>query len=387
MRLNNYNANLEWIPGKEMIFVDHLSRNVGQENSEVPTCTGLDLKINDVFLNASNDRCISLTQESDKDETLVALKNVIIKGWPQMRSECPLQLRDFWLYRDELSILDGLVLKDTRIIIPNACCDEVLAKLHEGHFGVERTKLRARDSVYWPSMYKDIESMVRSCDKCQEFSRRNQKDPIIPRELPLVAWTLLELDLFTCDNSNFLLVVDVTSRFPIVRILPSESSKSVINALKGIYCDFGLPKRVLSDNGPCFRSFEFIDFHAKLNVKVEKCSAYNHNSVGSVERMVQTIKQIMMKNADEAWLAMLIYRSTNIPGLNKSPGEILNGRKYRTGLPVVDIRSRDSEIEIETFAENRSKMAITGSGRKELPKLPVGTEIMYEFNPDADKNK
>ena len=32
-------------------------------------------------------------------------------------------------------------------------------------------------------------------------------------------------------------------------------------------------------------------------------------------------------------------------------------------------------------------MAITNGGRKELPKLPVGTEIMYEFNPDADKNK
>ena len=281
LRLNNYNATLEWIPGKEMIFADHLSRNVGHESSEVPTCQGLDLKINDVFLNASNDRCVSLAQESDKDETLVALKNVIIKGWPQMRSECQPQLRDFWSYRDELSILDGLVLKGTRIIIPSACRDEVLEKLHEGHFGVEHTKLRARDSVYWPSMYKDIENMVKSCDKCQEFARRNHKDPIIPREIPLVAWTLLELDLFTCENSNFLLVVDVTSRFPVVRILPSESSRSVINALKGIYCDFGLPKRVLSDNGPCFRSFEFMNFHSKLNVKVEKCSAYNHNSVGS----------------------------------------------------------------------------------------------------------
>ena len=83
------------------------------------------------------------TQETDKDETLIALKNQIIKGWPQMRSECPLQLRDFWSYRDELSILDGLVLKGTRIIIPEACREEVLIKLHEGHFGVERTKLRA----------------------------------------------------------------------------------------------------------------------------------------------------------------------------------------------------------------------------------------------------
>ena len=110
-----------------------------------------------------------------------------------------------------------------------------------------------------------------------------------------------------------------------VRILPNETTKSVLNALKGVYSDFGLPRRVLTDNGPCFRSQEFINFHAKLNVAVEKSSAYNHQSVGSVEQMVQTIKQILVKNAENAWLAMLIFRSTDIPGVNKSPSEILNG--------------------------------------------------------------
>ena len=84
------------------------------------------------------------------------------------------------------------------------------------------------------------------------------------------------MDIFTCKDYSFLLVIDVTSRFPVIRILPNETTKSVLNALKGIYSDFGLPRRVLSDNGPCFKSREFIEFHAKLNVSVEKSSAYNH---------------------------------------------------------------------------------------------------------------
>ena len=80
------------------------------------------------------------------------------------------------------------------------------------------------------------------------------------------------------------MVVDVTSHFSVVRILSNESSRSVINALKGIYSDFGLPRRVLSDNGPCFKSQEVhTEFHAKLSIMVEKSSAYNHQSVGSVE--------------------------------------------------------------------------------------------------------
>ena len=34
LRLNNYNTTLTWIPGKEMIFADHLSRNiVGKESN------------------------------------------------------------------------------------------------------------------------------------------------------------------------------------------------------------------------------------------------------------------------------------------------------------------------------------------------------------------
>ena len=89
----------------------------------------------------------------------------------------------------------------------------------------------------------------------------------------------------------------------------------------------------MSDNGPCFRSQEFIDFHAKLNVSVEKSSAYNHQSVGSIERMVQTIKQIMVKNAENAWMAMLIYRATDIPGVNKSPSEILNVGNLEQAYP------------------------------------------------------
>ena len=169
---------------------------------------------------------------------------------------------------------------------------------------------------------------------------------MLSRELPLVAWTLLELDLFSCDNSTFLLVVDVTLRFPVVRLLSNETSRSIINALKGIYCNFGLPKRILSDNEPCFKLHEFVEFHTKLNVSVEKTSTYNHQSVGAVECMVQTIKH-MTKNTDEAWLAMLIFRATDIPGLHKSPGEILNGRKYRTGLLMIDVHQKDTEREIE----------------------------------------
>ena len=106
--------------------------------------------------------------------------------------------------------------------------------------------------------------------------------------------------------------------------------------------------------------------------------------MGSVERMLQTIKQIMNKNAENAWLAMLIFRSTDIPGINKSPSKILNGRKFRTNLPMIDVHQKSSESEIESLAEKRMSKSAKG---QELSRLPVGTPILYDLNPDSTKFK
>ena len=206
---------------------------------------------------------------------------------------------------------------------------------------------------------------------CQENARRNNKDPVLPREIPMSPWNTLEMDLFMMDGHSFLLVVDVTSRFPVVWILNTESCRSVLNALKGVYCDFGLPKKILSNNGPCFRAEEFVEFHVKLGVQVEMSSTYNQQSVGSVERMVQTVKQIMTKNPNNAWLAMLIFKTTHIPSINKSPAELLHARKYRTNLPI-NLSQGMNKPEIESLAEKHQKVMVTG---KELPKLDVGTSV------------
>ena len=99
---------------------------------------------------------------------------------------------------------------------------------------------------------EDIELLVKTCSTCQENAKRNSKDPVLVMEIPMVPWTILEMDLFTLDGHTLLLLVDVLSRFPVVRILNIESCRSVLNALKGVYYDFGLPNKILSDNGPCF---------------------------------------------------------------------------------------------------------------------------------------
>ena len=52
-------------------------------------------------------------RETDSDPVLTKLKTVIVTGWPENRSEVEPELQDFWNFRDELCICDGLLMKST----------------------------------------------------------------------------------------------------------------------------------------------------------------------------------------------------------------------------------------------------------------------------------
>ena len=269
------------------------------------------------------------------------------------------------------NVLDQLHQEDIWHIYMKATLELIIQKCTQG-------------TVYWPQIIKYIEQLVKSCEICQENSHRNKKDPSILREVPLTPWSTIESDPFILDDHIILLVLNVTSWFPVVRILNRETCTSVMNALKGVYCDLGLPRKIKTDNGPCFKAVEFDDFHAKLEIIVEKSSAYNHQSVGSIERMVQTVKQIMVKNPQNAWLAMLIFKATWIPDIHKNPAELLNSRKYCTNLPMTDLNQKVHEPELGNVVDKHQSTTSTG---KELPKLDIGTKVLYEIYPDASKIK
>ena len=48
------------------------------------------------------------------------------------------------------------MLKGKRVIIPKTIQEHLLTQLHMGHQGIEKTKLCAKDCVYWLDITKDI---------------------------------------------------------------------------------------------------------------------------------------------------------------------------------------------------------------------------------------
>ena len=66
------------------------------------------------------------------------------------------------------------------------------------------------------------------CSKCTGWRRNNQKEPLIPHEIPGTPWQKLGSDIFEFRGNNCLCVVDYYSKFPEVCVLSSETSSSVV---------------------------------------------------------------------------------------------------------------------------------------------------------------
>ena len=209
-------------------------------------------------------------------------------------------------------------------MVPFKFQPELLGLLHDdSHLGVDKCVQREKGCVYWPNITEGIKSMVQHCEKCLMNCRQNQKEPDILIEIPIVTWKVIASDLFVFNGKTFILVVDLFSRFPVIRRLAGESSSVVLEAIKDILCDFGLPETIITDNGSCYKSQEFLDFCARFEIEHITGSAYNHQANAIAERSIQTIKKLMAKNPRDVWLALLIFKSTPITGIDKSPSELL----------------------------------------------------------------
>ena len=115
------------------------------------------------------------------------------------------------MFREELTVEDGLILKGTRIIILNNQCKAILKSIHEGHLGLNNCKPRAKD---WPGLNEQLEDLVLNCELCLKYSTaKHRLEPsfTLGQEVPLYPWTKLATDIFYFESVSYLLIVNYTS--------------------------------------------------------------------------------------------------------------------------------------------------------------------------------
>ncbi|XP_046557148.1 uncharacterized protein K02A2.6-like [Haliotis rubra] len=335
MRLQIYDADVEFTPGKDVLVADMLSRYFIESLSNKDDLS-LDEDIQSYVhmvtssLPVSDKTMEEIRKESSEDSQHLMPMKIIMNGWPQNMHDCPSSIKEFWNFRDELTVIDGIVYKGDKIVIPISMRKETLEKIHTGHMGIVKCKERACDVIFWPRMTADIERTVQNCGTCQQNRMKQCKEPMITSEVPKLPWQFVATDLFQLNGLDYLLVVDYYSRYIEIALLSNTKSKTVITHMKSMFAQHGVPSRIVSDNGPQYASEEFREVVQKWNIEHITSSPLYPQANGLAEKSVQTVKRLLLKakqsGGDPYW-SLLAYRNTPLSEMGSSPAQLLMSRR------------------------------------------------------------
>ncbi len=166
-------------------------------------------------------------------------------------------------------------------------------------------------------------------------------------ETPDGPWQKLSGDFYgPLRNGSYLLVLlDDGSKFPIVRKVSSTAWNKVIPILNSVFCEYGIPKKLRTDNGPPFNSYKFSEFSKELGFFHQKVTPKWAQANGQVESFMRNLgKVVRSSHADmasfEAELNEFLrnYRSTPHASTQIEPSRLLfQGSARATKLPSNEV--------------------------------------------------
>ena len=243
LRLLRYNLDVGYKKGNRMYLADHLSKaTVGPKNEAEKTdefqVFATELESLNPFdaIKLSPERLVQLQTCTAQDPVLMTLKTTVLTGWPEERQQVPISIRDYGLYREEISVHNGVLFKSHRVIILKVLREEILSRVHSSHMGIESCLRKAKDIVFWPCMCNQIKEVVTNCQICAEFQARYPKQPLHTHEIPNRPWSRVAADLFSIHGKNYITVVDYYSDF--VESAVSRRSTCLDGSLKCCFMSY-----------------------------------------------------------------------------------------------------------------------------------------------------
>ena len=349
LRLQKYTLMVVYCPGKEMFIADMLS---GAYLHEEPSKNKRDYQMFQLTEEAqvykeieeidpakhvrlSAKGIVDLRKATIQDDTLSELAKVIRHGWPDLKQNVPLSIRAFWPFRDELVVDNSIIFKGTKVVIPKSMRTLMLQRIHTSHQGPDACVRRARDVIFWPGMASEIQHLASQCSTCCDYKAKQQKEPLLSPEIPTTPWTIVAQGLFTFAGKSYLITVDYYSDFWELDAVTDTSSETIVEHTKSHFARYGIPVKVITDNGPQFRPQVYEEFAAKWGFTHVTSSPYHSQSNGKAEATVKIAKNMLRKvtqDNQDMNLAILTWCNTPTEGGNYSPVQKLQSRRTRTQL-------------------------------------------------------
>lgn len=332
--LSGFNYSIEYVKGS-LNSADALSRiaqsetNMQEEGASyinyVDSNNPIQLSYKDVAIHTRRDPVLSKLHDCIQNGTVEKLIG-----------------EEFSAYRSknlELTVESGCILWGYRTVIPNKLRKTVLQDLHISHMGIVKTKALARSYVYWPSIDKDIETLIRGCEACNLSQASPEKSALIPWKPADSAWKRIHVDYASINGTNLLIIVDSYSKWVEVFSTKVITSAFTISKLREVFCRFGIPDIIVSDNGTQFTSAEFKEFLRVNGIEQKLTAPGNPSTNGQAENSVKTVKKsliAMIKNCKRQNIDLMLnrflmdYRITKHCTTNETPAKILLGHEIKS---------------------------------------------------------
>ena len=277
---------------------------------------------------------------------------------------------------------------------------ELVRQVHsKGHYGAEKIyKELWALGYYWPGMRRMCQNVVNSCRPCLQFNIGKEGfRPMqsLRADAPMdhiCVDCAVNLPESEAGYKHVLIVVDLATRFLMTMPLKSMTMEELSEKLYLIICLFGPPKIMQSDNGTEFVNELCTKLLKAANVDHRMVAGYNPRANGLVERMVQTVKQVLRKKLESAydrWDQVLLtvthaINTTTSRAFKSSPFSLFFGREAN---PWVDYRALDLQLQCEVPNEEQVvEQVLENSAIMREVVLPAVHEAAYKTQDKRNKD-
>ena len=236
LRLQRYIYTIVYKPSKEIVLADRLSRFPSRKDY-LPIELHQDIQ----HVNFTPDRVNIIRGATERDPIYNTIYCTILSGWPEHIHKVSHITHHCWDTRDELTVKNGILLKDNRICIPPELYDRTLSDLHQGHTGIEKMQHLMRDTVYWPNMDADIAKYIKRCNICTKFKAAQVMQLMLQRDILEGPLQDLAANFFKHDNTEYLIIADTSSKYPFIFKITSKTIDRIIEKFKQLISQYGPP--------------------------------------------------------------------------------------------------------------------------------------------------
>ncbi|XP_011859462.1 PREDICTED: uncharacterized protein K02A2.6-like [Vollenhovia emeryi] len=279
-----------------------------------------------------------VVEATGKDKELAKLREFLKTGSGSFKNN-----KFYTVPLSEFSLLNNVIFRGHRIVVPAPLQKKILHELHTGHFGIVRMKLLARSYVWWNKIDYDIEQLAQNCFDCNSFKNNPVKVSNHIWEPAQNSFERVHVDFAGPFLGHyFFILIDAYTKWPKIHLVKDITTRTTINLCSQIFYTYGLPQYFVSDNARTFTSNEFAKFLKSLGITHKFTAPYHPATNGQAERYVQILKNSLKRmrttNANayvDLQELLFQYRNTPHVATGFSPAEFLFSRKIRTRFDLL----------------------------------------------------